>query len=135
MGADLGSDDEMISSINVTPLVDVMLVLLVIFMITAPVIYQSAIQVDLPKAATGEETDAPGVRFTLPREGGVYWNDEKIAWDEVAPRLEDLPPETRKQTVTITADEATPHGEVVRLMDILREHGLTRYALTVEQKS
>ena len=81
------SDDELVAAINVTPLVDVVLVLLVIFLITAPVIYQSAIKVQLPKAATGENNANTPLSFTLDREGAIAWGNEKLSWPEVESRL------------------------------------------------
>lgn len=125
----------MISSINVTPLVDVMLVLLVIFMIAAPVIYQSAIQVELPNAVTGEKTDQSKLQFTLPKDGGVYWGSEALDWTALDRRLGQLSETDRNETAAINADEGTPHGNVVKLMDALRKYGVTRFAMTVDQQS
>ncbi|MCM2322001.1 MAG: biopolymer transporter ExbD [Oligoflexia bacterium] len=127
-------DDEMISGINVTPLVDIVLVLLIIFMITAPAIYQSAIKVRLPKAATGEEASKSPLTFTLTKESEVLWDKEKIDWPTLGRRLAALGPAAADQTAVISADEATPHGAVIRLMDSLRQAGLTRFAMNVEPK-
>lgn len=127
-----GGDDDVISGINVTPLVDVVLVLLVIFLMTAPVLYQSAIKVQLPKARTGENTDRSPLSFSLDKEGQLAWNQDKITWEELAKRLQGLGERTAEQTALISADQATPHGIVIRLMDALRSAGLTRFALNVE---
>src|SRR5680860_538573 len=81
------SDDDFISGINVTPLVDVVLVLLIIFMITAPAIYQSAIKVQLPKAKSGEASEKPPMNFTISKEGTLTWNQETINWDTLNERL------------------------------------------------
>lgn len=127
-----GGDDDLISGINVTPLVDVVLVLLVIFLITAPVIYQSAIKVQLPKAATGEQSQKSPLTFTVTREGGVVWGVEALAWEELSKRLVALGDRAQEETAMISADQATPHGSVVRLMDMLRQVGLTKFGLNVE---
>ncbi len=130
-----GGDEEAISGINVTPLVDVVLVLLVIFLMTAPVIYQSAIKVQLPKARTGEDAGLKGpLNFTINSEGKVYWNSEELSWEKLAERLNALGPKVSEETAIISADEATPHGIVVKLMDSLRASGLVRFALNVEGK-
>lgn len=128
-----GSDDDVISGINVTPLVDVVLVLLVIFLMTAPVIYQSAIKVQLPKANTGEEAASKSpLTFTVNAGGTVFWNGEELSWETLATRLKALGPKTGDETAIISADQATPHGVVIKLMDSLRAAGLVRFALNVE---
>jgi biopolymer transport protein ExbD len=126
------SDDDVISGINVTPLVDVVLVLLIIFMITAPVIYQSAIKVQLPKAKTGEESQKSPLSFTITKAGDLMWDGKKTDWVALNDRLKAMGPQTGQETAVISADEATPHGTVIRLMDMLREAGLVRFALNVE---
>lgn len=127
-----GGDDETISGINVTPLVDVVLVLLVIFLMTAPVIYQSAIKVQLPKAASGGNAEKSPLDFTLTREGTLLWGKDAISWEDLASRLHSLGPAVTEQSALISADEATPHGTVIRLMDALRRAGLARFALNVD---
>jgi biopolymer transport protein ExbD len=125
-------DDDLIAGINVTPLVDVVLVLLVIFLITAPVIYQSAIKVQLPKARTGEATPKSPMSFTLSKDSDLFWDKQKIDWNELTQRLAKLGAQAAEQTAVISADKATPHGTVIRLMDMLSQAGLTRFALNVE---
>ncbi len=128
-----GGDDDVISGINVTPLVDVVLVLLVIFLMTAPVIYQSAIKVQLPKARTGEDAGAKSpLNFTVNAEGKVFWNGEELGWPQLAERLKALGPKAAEETAMISADQTTAHGIVIQLMDALRSAGLVRFALNVE---
>ena len=127
-----GSDEELFSGINVTPLVDVVLVLLVIFLMTAPVIYQSALKVQLPKALTGENQEKSPLRFTLSRDGQLSWGEEAVSWEELPARLKALGPAASQESATLSADQATPHGTVVRLMDLLRQAGITRFGLNVD---
>jgi biopolymer transport protein ExbD len=127
------SDDDTFSSINVTPLVDVVLVLLIIFMITAPAIYQSAIKVQLPKAKSGEtSTTSSPLSFTINSAGSLTWGKEAVDWDDLPSRLAKLGPSVTEQTAMISADATTPHGTVIRLMDALRQVGLTHFGLSVE---
>ena len=126
------SDDELVAAINVTPLVDVVLVLLVIFLITAPVIYQSAIKVQLPKASTGEKNSTSPLSFTLNREGQVAWGSEKLSWEQIEAKLASSKETNPDQTAVISADESTPHGTVIRLMDLLRKTGIVKFALNVD---
>jgi biopolymer transport protein ExbD len=128
------TEDDVISGINVTPLVDVVLVLLIIFLITAPVIYQSAIKVKLPNAKTGETAEKSPLEFTLSKDGALSLGKETMDWAQLGPRLATLGPNASEQTAVISADEATPHGTVVRLMDALRQAGINRFALNVESQ-
>ncbi len=128
-----GGDDDVISGINVTPLVDVVLVLLVIFLMTAPVIYQSAIKVQLPKARTGEDAGKKSpLNFTVNAEGKVFWNGEELGWEQLAVKLKTLGAAVTEETAIISADKTTPHGTVIQLMDALRSAGLVKFALNVE---
>lgn len=131
-----GGDEDAISGINVTPLVDVVLVLLVIFLMTAPVLYQSAIKVQLPKAKTGEDAGAKSpLNFTVNAEGKVFWNGEELSWTALNDRLKTLGPKAAEETAIISADQSTAHGVVIQLMDSLRSSGLVRFALNVEAGS
>lgn len=130
-----GSDDDVISGINVTPLVDVVLVLLVIFLMTAPVLYQSAIKVQLPKAKSAEESAKSPLQFTINKEGKLYWNQDELSWEQLSERLAGLGQKTPDETAIISADQTTPHGSVIRLMDALRSAGLTRFALNVDSNA
>lgn len=132
MASNLQSDEDSISGINITPLVDVVLVLLIIFLITAPVIYQSAIKVQLPKAKTGETATKSPLSFSITKEGALLWGQDKTDWSALATKLATLG-NISQETASISADEATPHGIVIRLVDVLRQGGLTHFALNVEK--
>lgn len=135
-GPSRSSDDDLIANINVTPFVDVVLVLLVIFMVTAPAIYQSTIPVTLSKAASGEKktSQTQPIDLTLTQDGKLFWAKNLITWEDLATRLVQMKETLTRETASISADQATPHGTVVRLMDVLREHGLTRFSLNVESQ-
>lgn len=137
MAGSFGSsgDEDFFSGINVTPLVDVVLVLLIIFLITAPVLYQSAIHVQLPSAKTGEKTDQSPINFSVTKEGQLFWEKEPLDWDALKTRLAGIKERAPTLTAIINADQATPHGTVVKLMDTLRDSGLTRFALSVSDAS
>lgn len=128
---DSSFQDDSISGINVTPLVDVVLVLLIIFLITAPVLYQSAIKVQLPSAKSGEGAKKSPIEFTITKEGELLWNSEKLAWDQIPKKLKTLSGNITEESAVINADQAATHGTVVRLMDILRQSGVTRFAMNV----
>ena len=132
MASKLSSDDDLLADINITPLVDVVLVLLVIFLMTAPVIYQSAIKVQLPQAKTGEASEKSPYEFTVTKEGDLLWDKQKVTWEVLGERLSKLGASAGEQTAIISADQATPHGVVIRLMDVLRQAGLIKFALNVD---
>ena len=135
-GADVyPNEDEggrMITDINVTPLVDIMLVLLIVFMVTTTYIVNPSIKVDLPKAATGSETAQTPLALSLDTAGTLYLNGQ--ASDESA--LEsfikaELPKNADLQAV-IAADKVVPHGTVVHLIDVVKRAGVRRFAINVE---
>lgn len=133
-GSSQSNDDDAISGINVTPLVDVMLVLLVIFMITAPVIYQTAIKIELPAAKTGEQRKNTPLSFTLSKDGRLQLDGHDVAMEELGAKVKAAMAKEPDGTAVIHADKDTPHGRVIELMDVLRDAGLLRFALSVQQK-
>ncbi len=130
-GPDLG-DEEIISGINVTPLVDIVLVLLIIFMVTTTYIVNPSIKVDLPKAATGDETTPSTVSVVVTREGALYVNgrksDEQSLDSEVRRRVK-LKPDLQ---VVIAADAMALHGQVVHVVDLVKAAGVTRFAINTQ---
>ncbi len=123
---------EAISQINVTPLVDVMLVLLVIFMVTAPIL-QQGYPVDLPtaegEAFTGEEDQ---LVVSLTRSGDVYLNDTPITAGDLTTKLAAIRRVRPDRQVYLRADRRVPYGDVVRLMEAVRASGLTRLGMVTE---
>jgi biopolymer transport protein ExbD len=129
------SGEDSISGINVTPLVDVVLVLLVIFMMTAPVIYQSAIKVDLPKAQSGESSGNKNpIQVSIDHEGKIYWNQELVTTEQLKTHLSEIK-NPAEQMATLNADKLATHGQVVDVMDILRSAGVVKFSLTVQQST
>ena len=131
MAGGIKEEDDVIAAINITPLVDVVLVLLIIFMITAPVIYQSSIPVQLPKAATGQDTENSIIKFTITKEGKLMMDTTEIQWSEIDSRIKALG-NVEDQIAVISADEATRHGKVVELLDRLRTLGVLKAAMSVK---
>lgn len=126
-------DGEEITGINVTPLVDVMLVLLVIFMVTANYISQNALNLELPKAATGEaSSNEVNLGFALDEASQLYLDGEAVSYAEVKKRIDEEKSAGKKLQALISADQKTPHGAVIKLMDEVRKHGVTDIAFNVE---
>lgn len=125
------SEHDMISGINVTPLVDVVLVLLVVLMVTATYIASRSIPVDLPRAATSEAT-ASVLAVTLDREGEVYLDGAKVSMALLRDRVRHARSRDPQIRAIIAADQGTRHGQVVVAIDLLRQEGVNRFAINVE---
>ena len=129
------SDDEsarMITDINVTPLVDIVLVLLIIFMVTTTYIVNPSIKVDLPKAATGSDQTRTPLALTLTKEGGLYLNGEKSDDDGVRRFIGSEIGRNPDLQAIIAADKAVPHGSVVHVIDLVKRAGVRKFAINVE---
>ena len=112
---------ELLSEINVTPMVDVMLVLLIIFMVAAPLM-QQGIEVSLPKAGTAKELNAStGVSITLTKEHLIYLNDDVVTLKELRRRLSGM---RSAQSVLIRSDRSAYVSKLVELWDLCRDAGL-----------
>ncbi len=133
MAAKTHSDDDgLIAEINVTPLVDITLVLLIVFMVAAPMIMNQAIRVNLPKAATGKSPKSTTVAMTLKKDGSVYLNGKKIDRTKLQRFLTGEAQRSPKTRAILSADRDVPHGTVVGYLDLLNRCGITRYAISVE---
>jgi TolR protein len=128
-GLDDEDDAQPVSEINVTPLVDVMLVLLVIFMVTAPMM-TAGISLDLPKTAAAPlSPPAPPLELSLTREGGVFLDKEAMAPEALEPRLAAIQAETPDRALHLRADRGLDYGEVLRVMGLVQRAGITKVAL------
>jgi biopolymer transport protein ExbD len=131
MAASAASDDDMITGINVTPLVDITLVLLVILMVTASYVVSRAIPMELPKGATGESTPTT-LSVSIDRDGKTFLDAEPVAEPALRARIKrahDADPETR---AVIAADGRTSHSNVVHVIDLLRRENITKFAINVD---
>ena len=127
-----GGDDE-ITGINVTPLVDVVLVLLIIFMVTANFIVRETMEVDLPRAANAGETVQGLVAVVMDRQGHLYLDGAEVSETELRAKVAESvkrDPETR---AILSADQALPYGEVMHLIDVVKGEGVSRFALNIEK--
>jgi biopolymer transport protein TolR len=126
------SDRQVMSQINVTPFVDVMLVLLVIFMITAPMM-QQGMQVNLPKseAKAMEIKDEP-VIVTVDRSGKIFIEKTEVPQGQLKPKLASLFAARSKKEVFLKADRDVPYGEVIRTMAEIKGAGVERLGMLTE---
>lgn len=121
-----------IVGINVTPFVDITLVLLIIMMVSSTYIVSQSLKVELPKTASSDESVARTYVVTLSKEGGLLFNDEPTNVKELESKLraarasEDI-------SLVITADQAALHGKVVEVIDTAKLAGVTKFAINVER--
>lgn len=125
--------DEISASINVTPFVDVVLVLLVIFMVTSDFIKPAAIEVDLPRAANGGETVPHTLNLVLKQDGKLTIDGVVTSEGALHERLKDAVSKPDKPQVVIAADRDIDYGLVIHLIDLVKSHGIDNFALQIER--
>lgn len=125
-------NDDIISSINVTPLVDVTLVLLIIFMVTASFILSPSIKVALPKAYTGENTPVSSIALVMDKNGKLFLNGKPTTEEALKAVIPEALRKDPKLQAIIGADKDVRHGEVIHLIDLIRTLGVARFAINVE---
>ena len=135
-GSSLYDDDEStpgITDINVTPFVDVVLVLLVVFMVTAKLIVARGVDIDKPKAATGGEVQST-LRVSVAVDGQLYVNGDKFDDDAKAiERIKAIAATTSKPKAIIAGDRKSAYGGVMRAIDLVQQAGVTAIALENER--
>ena len=122
----------MITEINVTPMVDVVLVLLVIMMVSATYIVSQSLKVELPKTANGADSVQSLAAVTIAKSGGVYYNQKPIAESELATKLHEAHANNPDVNLIVSADKEVPHGKVVHVIDVARGEGIFKFAINVE---
>ncbi|HWL86078.1 MAG TPA: biopolymer transporter ExbD [Polyangiaceae bacterium] len=131
MAGGVAEDDDAITGINVTPLVDITLVLLIIFMVTAKLIVSQSIPLDLPGAASG--TDVQTVfSVTLAADGATQVDQKTVANDDaILPIAADAHNKDPQLRAVIKADSAVPHGRVIHVLDLLKQAHVAKIAFGV----
>src|SRR5690606_35709718 len=123
-----------IAAINITPLVDVMLVLLVIMMVSATYIVSQSMRVDLPKTSTSDGSIATVAAVTITAEHELYLNQRLLAEGDLSRQLRHLVARERELTLVVSADSKAHHGQVIKVLDIARVEGITNFAVNVEKR-
>lgn len=134
MAVKAGPGKKVIAEINVIPLVDIVLVVLIIFMVTAPMIMNSSIKVNLPKAASGEKTSSEGLNISLTGDGRVNLNGSFLSLNEVKDRVLAEVKKNAQIEAVISADKASQHGKVIELIDVVKSAGVENFAISIEKK-
>ena len=122
----------LITDINVTPLVDIMLVLLIIFMLTAHLIARQVIEVQLPKAAQASDVNPPTLAVTLTREGRMFLNGIPTKPDALRAAIQASVAKDAKTQVIVAGDKNVSHGRVVWVLDLVKSLGVTSFAIQID---
>jgi biopolymer transport protein ExbD len=125
-------DEETISGINVTPLVDVVLVLLIILMVTAQYAAEKdSIPMDLPQAATGDSAQPSTLSVSIDAQGHFFLNAEQLDLEQLRARVRAAHGKDTDTRAVIAADGRVSHSEVIRVIDLLRQEKVTKFAINV----
>lgn len=133
------NNEEEISGINVTPLVDIMLVLLIIFMVTASLVANKAIELKLPESESAQpvKPDEKTLNFAIDNQGKLFMDGQEMAFDQIAPKIR---AEREKKpgvslAANISADAKTPYEVVVKLIDVIRKNEIIDFGINTDPAS
>ena len=127
-----GDDDE-IGYINITPMVDVLLVLLVIFMVTANFLKKESVNINLPKVNASDPNVQQSVQIAITKDGKLMMEDTEVDEEKMVMSLARESKYRPNMRVTLSADERLAYGSIARVMGLIRQSGVTRIALSVKR--
>ncbi len=127
------NDDDAISGINVVPLVDIILVVLIIFMVTAPMIMKPAINVNLPKSASGDKSTPSHLSISIAQTGALNLNGVTADEAAIAAKAQQEVEKNPDVQAIIAADKEVPHGTVVHIIDVVKTAGVKKFAISIEK--
>ena len=133
-GGAADNDEEGITGINVTPLVDITLVLLIIFMVTASYIVKETIEVELPRAAHGGETVQKTFAVLVTRDGKMFLNGVPVDDGALVAEVQRARSAGEDVQAIVGADKNATHGAVTHLLDVLKGAGVTKFAIQIEKQ-
>ena len=126
-----GRTQSSLSDINITPLVDVVLVLLIIFMVTAPVL-ESGIEVNVPKTRTVKEITEERMVVTINKQQKVFLGNDAVNINEIADKLRQKIRDPQHQAIFVRADEDVPFGAFATVMDAVKQSGITNVSIVTQ---
>ncbi len=127
------SQEEEIGSINITPMVDVILVLLVIFMVTANFLKKESLNINLPKVQAADPNVAESVQVAITKTGVIFLEGKESTIPSLVKNLERDSKIRPNMRLTLSADENLPYGKITDLMGVIRKAGVTKIALSVKK--
>lgn len=130
----MSDENESISDINVVPLVDIVLVVLIIFMVTAPMIMKPSINVNLPKTTSGDPSTPGGLSIAIASDGRVTLNGELADEERIRTAATNEVLKNPEAQAVIAADKDVPHGQVVGIIDLVKQAGVKKFAISIEKE-
>lgn len=134
MGFKSDSQDDVLSEINVVPLVDIILVVLIIFMVTAPMIMNSSLNVNLPKAGAGDATAPSKLNILIASDGRLSLDGKVVDELQIRETAEAEVQKNPEVQAIISADREVPHGRVVAILDTVKLAGVKKFAISIDKK-
>jgi biopolymer transport protein ExbD len=134
-GQSTSDSDDAISAINVTPFVDIVLVLLIILMVTSTEIVRASLKVELPKAASGGELVDTTLNIVVTKDGDYYLDGAQVTEEQIVERIKTEQAANTKVQAVIAADRGVVYGRVVRVIDLIKKNGVTGFALNIEREA
>jgi len=126
--------EHIVSEINIVPFVDIVLVILIIFLIVAPTFIKPDIDITLPKAETSKKSQNIKALLTVDIEGKIYFNRNSVNDVDLDQKLKQMVKKDPMAKVVIAADINVAHGNVIRLIDLVKKAGVKKFALSVESE-
>lgn len=134
MAGKFDQGEDSIADINVVPLVDIILVVLIIFMVTAPMIMKPSIKVNLPQAASGEQTVQTQLNVTIAANGSLSLNGKAADNNQISAAAAEALQKNPDIQAVIAADKNVPHGTVVQVLDLIKSVGIKKFAISIDKK-
>ena len=128
-----GGRQRTIAQINVTPLVDVVLVLLVILMVASTYIVAQTLKVQLPRAKSTDGTAEKPTKVELLKNGTLRWNEQPVVEAQLADKMKEAITADPEMSLVVSADKEVMHGNVVHVLDLAKLAGITKFAINVQQ--
>lgn len=128
-------NDEPIADINIVPFVDIILVVLIIFMVTAPVLLKPSINVNLPKSGSGDNTAPSELSISITAAGQVSLNGKPTDEKALSTYSKGLAAKNPEVQAIISADKDVTHGRVIAIIDAIKSAGVKKFAITIEKKA
>ena len=127
-----GNSDEPITEINIVPLVDIILVVLIIFMVTATYIVAPSIKVNLPEAATGDPTEPSSLGITVTADRQLLIDGELVTEEQLRTRVRAAYATNKDIVCLIAGDRDARHGDVTHVIDLVKQEGVVKFAINIE---
>ncbi len=130
----MGGDDEPIASINIVPLVDIILVVLIIFMVTAPLVLKPTIDINLPKASSGDSSPPTPLNIAITKDGAISLNGQTTTLADVTAYATKIAREKPDAAAILQADRSVTLETLTSIIDVVKTAGIKKVAFSIEKK-